>query len=150
RLAEVKGLAVGLLALGAVVFLAQALALLGLIGTGRGGPGAFGRGLAAIAGPLAARQGPFARFGLGAALGFLPCGLLYGALAVAGGGGTAPAGALAMAAFGLGTVPSLMGVGVGGAFLAAKRPRYLVPLGAAILIADAVVLAVLAYGAAVG
>jgi sulfite exporter TauE/SafE len=46
-------------------------------------------------------------FGLGLALGFLPCGLIYGALIASAGAGGAWQGALAMAAFGLGTVPAL-------------------------------------------
>lgn len=51
---------------------------------------------------------------LGLALGFLPCGLLYAALAVAAGSGAAWRGAACMAAFGLGTVPALVAVGVAG------------------------------------
>lgn len=58
---------------------------------------------------------------LGVVLGFLPCGLLYGALAAAAAPGEALTGGLAMAAFALGTVPALFGVGMighlaGGAF----------------------------------
>ena len=52
--------------------------------------------------------------GRGVALGFLPCGLLYAALAVAGSAGGALAGAWAMAAFALGTVPVLAAIGVAG------------------------------------
>jgi len=48
---------------------------------------------------------------LGALWGFLPCGMVYGAAAVAALTGSAPAGALFMAAFGLGTVPAVLGVG---------------------------------------
>ncbi len=53
-------------------------------------------------------------YGLGLLLGFLPCGLLYGALAAAAAAGSALAGAMAMAAFALGTVPSLLVVGLAG------------------------------------
>lgn len=60
-----------------------------------------------------------ARYGLGVVLGFLPCGLIYGALGVAAGTGSPWEGALAMAAFALGTVPALMAVGWGG--LIARR-----------------------------
>jgi sulfite exporter TauE/SafE len=53
-------------------------------------------------------------FLLGIALGFLPCGFLYAALAAAAASGRPGLGAAAMAAFGLGTVPSLMVVGIAG------------------------------------
>lgn len=51
-------------------------------------------------------------FLLGILLGFLPCGFLYAALAVAAAGRGPVSGALAMAVFGLGTIPALVGVGV--------------------------------------
>jgi sulfite exporter TauE/SafE len=53
-------------------------------------------------------------FLLGIALGFLPCGFLYAALAAAAASGRPFLGAAAMLAFGLGTVPSLMVVGIAG------------------------------------
>lgn len=49
--------------------------------------------------------------GLGLALGFLPCGLVYAGLVAAVGAGGAIPGALALAAFGLGTLPSLAAIG---------------------------------------
>ncbi len=55
-------------------------------------------------------------------MGLLPCGFLYAALAAAAGAGGAAQGALAMAGFALGTVPSLLVVGFAGA-MAAKRWR---------------------------
>jgi hypothetical protein len=58
-------------------------------------------------------RGPFL---LGLLLSGLPCGLLYGALVAAASAGSALAGALAMAAFALGTVPALVGVGLLGRF----------------------------------
>jgi len=51
---------------------------------------------------------------VGVALGFLPCGFLYAALVTAAAGGSPVLGALGMLAFGLGTVPILMVVGVAG------------------------------------
>ena len=54
------------------------------------------------------------RYALGMVLGFLPCGLVYGALAAAAGTGSIADGAAAMAAFGLGTAPALLAVGWGG------------------------------------
>jgi hypothetical protein len=61
-------------------------------------------------------------YALGLALGFLPCGFLYGALAAAAGAGSAAGGALAMAGFVVGTAPALLAVGFAGA-MAAKRMR---------------------------
>lgn len=51
---------------------------------------------------------------LGVTLGFLPCGLLYSALATAAAGGNAAHGAIGMLAFGVGTVPALVAVGLAG------------------------------------
>lgn len=76
--------------------------------------------LAGLSRPLLDEPTPPARFALGMVLGLLPCGLLYGALAAAAATRSPLAGAMAMAAFGLGTLPSLMLVGIGGAACAAR------------------------------
>lgn len=70
--------------------------------------------VARLAAPLSASQTSVARYGLGVVLGFLPCGLLYAALAAAAGTGSVVAGAFAMSCFALGTVPALVAVGWGG------------------------------------
>ena len=80
----------------------------------------------------------------GLALGFLPCGLIYAALVAATGAGGAWPGALAMAAFGLGTVPALVAVGWIG-LAAGKRWLELARSAAPYLgMANAVVLTALA------
>lgn len=56
-------------------------------------------------------RGRMRGLGLGLALGFLPCGLVYSALVAAVGAGGAVPGALALAAFGLGTLPALVAIG---------------------------------------
>ena len=56
------------------------------------------------------------RFLLGLALGFLPCGLVYAALLKAMHAAGPAAGAVTMAAFGIGTSVALFGVGYGAAF----------------------------------
>jgi sulfite exporter TauE/SafE len=65
--------------------------------------------------PLARRLLPVrsvpAALALGALWGWMPCGLVYAALGVALGTGSAVGGALAMAAFGLGTLPMLLTMG---------------------------------------
>jgi sulfite exporter TauE/SafE len=52
------------------------------------------------------------KFGLGLMLGFLPCGLIYGALLKAVETGRPLAGALTMMAFGMGTAVALLGMGM--------------------------------------
>ena len=50
-------------------------------------------------------------FAAGVVWGWLPCGLVYGALATAAAAGSPASGAAAMASFGLGTLPWLLGAG---------------------------------------
>jgi len=65
--------------------------------------------------PLAARLLPartlLQGYGAGLAWGMLPCAMVYAALFAATAAGSAPRGALAMAAFGLGTLPFLLAAG---------------------------------------
>jgi sulfite exporter TauE/SafE len=79
-------------------------------------PTPFSRAIAAIV----SRAGRLGDLPLGIALGFLPCGVLYGALAAAASTGDPLSGALAMGAFVLGTAPGLVAVAVGGAFFARR------------------------------
>jgi sulfite exporter TauE/SafE len=72
------------------------------------GPG-WGHRLAAMAGRIGQGRGRGLKLGL--ALGLLPCGLVYAALAAASASGPL-LGGLGMLAFGLGTVPALVVVGV--------------------------------------
>ena len=60
-----------------------------------------------VGGRLLRRTGLGARFAFGAVNGLLPCGLVYAALAFPVAAGDPVSGALAMVAFGLGTVPAL-------------------------------------------
>ena len=96
------------------LLIAACLMTLQAFGLAVGAPSPLTSGLARLAGPLSSSHRPAARYALGVVLGFLPCGLLYGALAAAGGTASGRDGALAMAAFALGTVPALMAVGWGG------------------------------------
>ncbi|MBP2301608.1 sulfite exporter TauE/SafE family protein [Azospirillum picis] len=74
----------------------------------------WGERVARLARPLFGNPTGWRGYGLGVALGFIPCGLLYGAVAVAAASGSALTGALGMAAFALGTLPSLLAVGLAG------------------------------------
>jgi sulfite exporter TauE/SafE len=67
----------------------------------------------------------------GLAWGFVPCGLVYGALAVAAFAGSAAGGAAAMAAYGLGTLPWLLSAGFIASF--ARKPVLRRAMGAAVL-----------------
>ncbi len=114
--------------------------------------GALGGRVAAI---VARAAGPILRgsrssylggrgFLLGLVLGFLPCGFLYAALLAAAATGDPVAGGFAMAAFGLGTVPALVAVGIVGASLAGRWRRIAIVLTPAIFLLNAVTLGGLA------
>jgi uncharacterized protein len=80
---------------------------------------------------------------LGLALGFLPCGLLYAALATSASTASPLYGALAMFCFGLGTVPSLVVVGMLGATAGHRFRRGLAGLGPIVLLFNAGLLTLL-------
>lgn len=115
------------LALAALLFVHQGLA--GLFPQLAGGTGgtlvqALSRRLTAPLRPLFARPIGINGYLLGLALGLLPCGLVYAGLASAMGTGQPLSGVVMMAAFGAGTVPALLAIGMlGGA--AANRWRAL-------------------------
>jgi hypothetical protein len=92
--------------------------------------------------PLALRLRPHS-FAAGAVWGWLPCGLVYGALAAAAASGSPARGALAMLAFGLGTLPWMLAAG-----LAAVRLRGWVSQRAFRVAAGSLVLAFGAWGLA--
>ena len=83
--------------------------------------------------PLAARllpgRTPTQAYAAGLVWGWLPCGMVYAALAGAMLAGSAARGALAMAAFGLGTLPFLLAAG----WLAARLRAWRVAVGGAVL-----------------
>lgn len=85
---------------------------------------------ACIAGGLLApffrQRGILGVFVAGVMTGLMPCGLLYGMLALATSSGSLAAGSLAMAVFGLGTAPAMILAGMGAQVigLAARRRIY--------------------------
>ena len=101
---------------------AAANILLVLVGLQLAGWSAPARAVEALGAPLWRRLQPLAvrltpgrslaqAYGAGAVWGWLPCGLVYGALAAAAASGDPARGALGMAAFGMGTLPWLLGAG---------------------------------------
>jgi len=81
---------------------------------------AGGNLFARVAGALKGRV-PGHPFATGLVLGLLPCGLLYSALIASTARGGALDGAAALAVFGLGTAPALLGVSVADELLARNR-----------------------------
>lgn len=83
--------------------------------------------------PAAARlmqaPGPAASFSAGLAWGWLPCAMVYAALSAAAFSGGPAQGALAMAAFGLGTLPFLLAAG----WLARRLQRWRLAIGGVVL-----------------
>lgn len=139
-----------LLLAAAAMFLSLALrrqapalaARLGVAGLLPHAPGWAAVPLHRAAARLAARGG-LGQFLRGVMLGFLPCGLVYGALLAATAVASPALGAAMMLAFGAGTVPLLAVIGLAGTY-----PRWQAGMRAAapaVLAANALVLATLAF-----
>jgi len=75
----------------------------------KGGAGLWRR-IMPLAVRISQRHDWIGRFGLGICWGFLPCGLVYTVLVTAASTGNALAGAATMIAFGLGTLPAMLGL----------------------------------------
>lgn len=119
--------------------------MLVLVGLYLAGAGRLLAPLESLGAPLWRRLQPFAARMLGARAlpqvyaaglvwGWLPCGLVYGALAAAAFAGSPGAGAAAMLAFGLGTLPNLLAVGLAAARLRPWLARRSVRLAAGALV----------------
>jgi sulfite exporter TauE/SafE len=102
-----------MLILAAILLLAMALPGVKALG-GAGGESRWARSVGRLAGPLFTRPFGLRGWALGVMLGFIPCGLLYAALAAAAAGGNPIAGTFGMLAFWAGTVPMLVLVAVVG------------------------------------
>jgi sulfite exporter TauE/SafE len=127
-----------LLAVAALLLIGQAAGL----AIGRATP--WSAALSRLAAPLSRSRHPAGRYGFGVLLGFLPCGLLYAALAAAAGTGSAAQGALAMAGFALGTVPALVAVGWGGLMMRRRLRTAAAWVSAPLLVGNALVMLALA------
>ena len=98
-----------------------------LVRIGAGIPTVFSRS----AGRLLRSDSPASKLTLGFLLGFLPCGLIYAALLKALDAGSAPAGALTMLGFGLGTTAALLAIGLFSSAITSRFGRYANRLAAA-------------------
>ena len=137
-----------LLLVAALLFLCQALrrlvpAVRDLLPDAAAAPHGFVRLIAGLTGRLD-RSTPLGGLLLGLALGFLPCGFLYAALTAASASGGPATGTLAMVAFGLGTVPSLVAVGIAGQAAGRRWQRGAAAVAPAVMLLNAVLLTVLA------
>lgn len=74
---------------------------------------------------LLTARGAIDAFLAGLFTGLLPCGLLYGMLALAAATHDPASGLVTMAAFGLGTVPAMLAAGLGGSILGVAARRHL-------------------------
>jgi sulfite exporter TauE/SafE len=141
-----RWLAGGLLILAAILFVVQAWSVTPWRGvSAAGGSRSWLRPLTAALQRAMLSPTIAHRYGLGLALGFLPCGMLYGAVAAAASTGSAVGGAAAMAAFAVGTVPSLVAVGFAGAFFGRRWRTAMRPFAATLFTVNAGFLTVLAW-----
>jgi len=143
--ADIRWLPAALMAVAALLFLAQGLQRLGIVRLRVSGNGSLHRLLAMLAGPLLTAPAGWRGYALGVVLGFLPCGLLYGAVAAAAATGSALGGGLGMALFALGTVPALVAVGWLGAMAEKRWQPLAARVGPMLMLLNAVLLAVMAW-----
>lgn len=133
-----------LLGLAALFFIGYAIprvkALLPGQGQGERREGWWSRHVGRLARPLFAAPTGWRGYALGLLLGFIPCGLLYGALAAAASTGDPLAGAFGMAVFALGTMPTLFGVGLAGHVAGTQWRGALVKGAPVLLVLNAAVL----------
>lgn len=139
-------LAAGLLGLAAMFLLGMAVPRLKTALTGaEAGKSWWSGAIGAWAKPLFASPTGVKGWALGVALGFIPCGMLYAALAVAAATGEPLAGAFAMLAFAAGTAPALVAVGAVGHFALSRWRAPLMRWAPLLLVANAGVLGFMAW-----
>lgn len=93
---------------------------------------------------LLARPQGWRGYLLGVALGFIPCGMLYAAIAAASAAGGMAGGAAAMLGFALGTTPGLLGVGWAGLLFGRRWQRVAAVLAPAMMLVSAAMLLAMA------
>jgi len=140
ELSGFRWIAAVLLCVAALLMLAHAFKGFGVSFGGFAPVGMIGR----IARPLFANPRGLRGYGLGVTLGFMPCGLLYAALVAAAATGSLWGGALAMAAFSIGTAPALIAVALTGRYAARRWPAALSKVSTGLMAASAIAVAAMA------
>jgi uncharacterized protein len=140
-----QSLSAVLLTIAALLFLTHAAGrVLPAIGNPDWAPRVWGRLIGRLTRRIA--RGSFlGEYLLGVALGFLPCGFLYAAIAAAAASARPATGAAAMVAFGLGTAPVLMVIGVAGHAAGRRWNRGVTAAAPALMVLNAALLLVLAW-----
>lgn len=146
-LAGLRWFSAALLVLAALFFAGYGLRALAvpIPWLGSGGTSWWSRTVAPTAAPFLRRPVGWRGYILGVALGFLPCGLLYGALAAAAASGDAAGGALAMIAFTVGTVPALLAIGYAGHVVGSQWRRTALRAMPFLMLVNAAVLSYVAW-----
>ena len=116
----------------------------GRSGTVAGERHGIARGFRSLIRPLLSAPVRWRGYGLGAIMGFLPCGMLYGMLILAGGAGGALAGAMALAVFALSTIPAQFAVGLLGQVATCRFRSAMTRIGRAVMVVNGLVLAAMA------
>jgi len=109
----------------------------------------YGKLVAFLAGPFARRSTSGNLFFFGAMLGFLPCGLVFAAVMAAASTGDPLTAAFGMAAFGLGTVPSLLVIGASTEFLQRRWPERVNQVAKSVMAVNGLILCAVAVRLAV-
>ena len=104
----------------------------------------LGHKLGVLAQPLLSSPSPWKQYLLGIILGFLPCGMVFAAWLAATATAQPDAAALSMAAFWLGTTPSLMALGLGWHQLRKRWPEHMAAMTQGAMVCSALVLFILA------
>jgi len=117
------------------VMIVMGLALVGLVPLGRRLGSAEGGFLASLVGRFISRPTAAAALVLGLATGFLPCPIVLGFLALSVQSGSVLVGMAVMAAMGLGTVWSLLLLGMTGQMVTARLRRWGPAVGGVVLVA---------------
>ncbi|HVI53239.1 MAG TPA: sulfite exporter TauE/SafE family protein [Candidatus Sulfotelmatobacter sp.] len=139
-------LSAGLLVFAALFMLAMAVpALKRLISGSSGQESWWSRKIGGVARPLFATPTGWKGYLLGILLGFIPCGLLYGAVAAASATGNLLAGLFGMLTFAIGTAPTLVAVGLVGHMAGQHWREGLLRWAPLLLVLNAGVLTMLAW-----
>lgn len=139
------GLSAALLVLAAMLFLTHALGRILPAGARFDqAPRFWGRLIGGYTHRLP-RGSVFGDYLLGVALGFLPCGFLYAAIAAAAASAQPGMGAVSMIAFGLGTTPALALIGIAGHAAGRRWNRGVAAAAPVLMVLNAILLLALAW-----